>query len=146
MSQSHLIAESFKGIVAGDGELNAAIPGNVHYGDRLRPEPGFPRPYALLMVKQGESKYHSGGQPAVPYQVQITVFGGQAVGDVGEIQSLLSDKFHPFVVLPSITGRHVGLIPTEGFLTEDENEDQDLDVIVCTLAWSLTIYELESER
>lgn len=141
MSQLHLIAKSFKEIIAADGALNVALPGNLHYGDRLRPEPGFVRPYAVIVIKMDGREHNSGGSALVEYQVMIKVWGGQDPGDVGAIQQLLDAKFTPFVVLPSITGRKVGLVPTEGWLLEDDDEDQDLDVMVASLAWLLVILE-----
>ena len=141
MSQSHLIAQSFKDVIAADKILNARIPGNVHYGEKLRPEPGFDRPYARIVVKQLDAERNSGGGALVEYKAQLTVYGGQEVGESGETQELLSKAFGPFCKLPSLTGRLIGCQATEGFLSEDEDDDQDQDVMVCTLAWKILIQE-----
>lgn len=138
MSQLHYIIKSFRDLVAATDDLNNAIPGGLHHGDRVDTKTALP--FARIEVQQVGRETYSGGS-IVDYRATVKITGTQKVGTIGAAQAAFSEAFDYSHNLPSVTGRVVILWPEEATIVEDPESEFGEDILVSEQSWLISIQE-----
>jgi len=136
----HNILKSFRDRISASDVLNAALAGGLHHG--FRTDTDASRPFGQMEVKEVSRIGNSGYTALVTYTAELRVFGGQAPGDIADIQQAFSDAFDRSQDLPSVEDPIIMMWPVEPCgITEADAQQFGADILVGTQTWQVLIQE-----
>ncbi len=143
MKQLANIVNSVRSLFLGNSALSAAIPGGLIYQTA---QEGVPRPFGIIDCDLGETEFQSGASYIQQYLVRVRVYGDDAVGDAGNIQSLLETWLGVFTLLPGLTPptRTLQIIQDPEGIDYDKDRKLGKHVLVAGQAWTISLQENRS--